>query len=506
MRLHLTVAALIFNLVAVTEIAHADTPAPAITLAPTAVAQYHETHAETPVWADDSAYDALIAALEGLDAHGLNPAHYHLDELKARRADTTARDRLASDAWFSAAAHMLYGKLDPVTVEPNWTAARRDADLAATLSDTLANGTIEASLENLAPRQPGYAALVDEYKRVRALGEAPLTAIPAGDLLKPGMATPRVKTLQARLTELDLLTADHTTGTMDDATVEAIKTFQTSAGLDDDGAVGPATLAALNRGPAAQIDQVRVNLERWRWLPDDLGRRHLRANIAGFNVTAWKDGVAERTHLTIVGKPFRKTPVFSDEVDYIVFNPWWETPQSLARADKLPAFRRDPSAVNRLGFQVLDKSGALVDPSTINWNEVSASNFPYRLRQAPGDQNALGQVKIMFPNRHNVYLHDTPTRGLFAQRQRAFSSGCLRTQDPITLSEWLLNETPEWTREKIDATLTLGRETRANLSEKVPVHILYFTAVSEPGGHINYLDDIYQRDAAVLAGLRATPG
>ncbi len=156
----------------------------------------------------------------------------------------------------------------------------------------------------------------------------------------------------------------------------AVKTFQTGAGLDDDGVVGVASLTALNRGPQSQLDQVRVNLERWRWLPAELGRRHLRANIADFNVTAWENRTLQRTHLTIVGKQYRKTPVFSDEVEYAVFNPWWETPNSLARADKLPALQRDPAAVQRLGFQVLDRAGAPVAASTTHWNEVNAANCP----------------------------------------------------------------------------------------------------------------------------------
>lgn len=248
-----------------------------------------------------------------------------------------------------------------------------------------------------------------------------------------------------------------------------------------------------------------INLERWRWLPADLGRRHLRANIAGFDVTAYENGQPVRTHLTIVGRNYRRTPVFSDEIEYIVFNPWWETPPSLARADKLPAFQRDPATVQRLGFQILDRQGAVVDPAGINWNDYSSTNFPFRIRQAPGPENALGQVKIMFPNVHNVYLHDTPTRGLFSQRQRAFSSGCLRTQNPIDLSRWLLEETPEWTSERVDAAVASGRETRATLSARVPVHILYFTAVSDGEGGVRYLDDIYNRDDRVFDGLMVVP-
>ena len=473
--------------------------------AKTATQGYYAARPEARIWQDKVAFAALMSALDGLEAHGLNPDYYHRSALANPDLSVEAREWLATDAWFTAAAHMIYGKLDAVTLEPDWTAAKRKVDLPAMLDAARSDGTIAGSLNALAPQQKGYKALVAERARLKTVAEVEIVKVDAGEVLKPGMSSARVKTLQARLMQLSVLAAGEVTGVMDAATVEAVKVFQTRAGLDDDGVVGAGTLGALNRGVQGQIEQVEVNLERWRWLPDELGRRHLRANIADFNVMAYKDGVAERTHLTIVGKTFRKTPVFSDEVEYIVLNPWWETPPSLARADKLPTFKRDPGAVERLGFQVLDKSGTVVNASTIDWNAIPAGTMPYRIRQAPGEQNALGQVKIIFPNKHNVYFHDTPTRGLFAQRQRAFSSGCLRTQNPIDLSEWLLNETPNWGRDKIDAALATKKETRVNLASKVPVHILYSTVVSEEDGGVRYLDDIYQRDAAVLAGLRAPP-
>jgi murein L,D-transpeptidase YcbB/YkuD len=473
--------------------------------AKTATQAYYAARPEARIWQDKIAFAALMSALEGLEAHGLDPDFYHRSALADPDLSLEAREWLATDAWFTAAAHMVYGKLDAVTLEPDWTAAKRQADLPAMLDKVRTDGTIAGSFDALAPQQKGYKALLSERARLMTVAEVEIVQIAAGELLRAGMSSARVKTLQTRLMQLGVLAAGEVSGVMDAATVEAVKVFQTRAGLNDDGVVGAGTLGALNRGVQGQIEQVDVNLERWRWLPDELGRRHLRANIADFNVTAYKDGVAERTHLTIVGKTFRKTPVFSDEVDYIVLNPWWETPPSLARADKLPLFKRDPAAVQRLGFQVLDRSGTVVNASTIDWNAVPAGTMPYRIRQAPGDQNALGQVKIIFPNKHNVYFHDTPTRGLFAQRQRAFSSGCLRTQDPIDLSEWLLNETPNWGRDKIDAALVTKKETRVNLASKVPVHILYSTVVSEEGGGVRYLDDIYQRDAAVLTGLRAPP-
>lgn len=472
-------------------------------LAPQATAEFLDAHDPGSVWRDAEDIAGLQAAISGLEAHGLNPLHYLTRDLLDPDLSPRLRDQLATSAWFSAAAHMLYGKLDPETVEPDWTAANRQADLAAMLKAALATNSVATSLEALAPRQPGYAVLRAEYEALKTRQTEPQAIVSDGPVLKPGMSGVRVHQVEARLRQLGFEPGE--SGVMDENTLAAVKFFQASVDLDDDGIIGAATLTALNRGDAQKLEQIRVNLERWRWLPDDLGRVHLRANIAGFDVTAYKDGVAERTHLTIVGKTYRKTPVFSDEIEYIVFNPWWETPPSLARQDKLPMFQRDPGAVQRLGFQVLDRNGAVVDASTIDWKAVPAGTMPYRLRQAPGDLNALGQVKIMFPNKHNVYLHDTPTRGLFAQRQRAFSSGCMRTQNPIDLSEWLLSDTPNWDRAKIEAALASKKETRANLAGKIPVHVLYLTAVSETDGGVRYLDDIYGRDAAVLTGLRAPP-
>ncbi len=440
-------------------------------------------------------FEDLLTALRSLDAHGLNPAHYRLAELEDMTQPSRQREQVARQSWMLAASHMLSGKLNPLSVEPDWTAKRRSADIAAQLDLALATGTIAESLDALAPKQSGYAALKSAYTKARMEMTA-WTKISAGPTMKLGQSDARIRDLQTRL---DILAS----GIFDDATEAAVQRFQREQGLDDDGIVGAATLVALNRGGAEQLDALRVNLERWRWLPDDLGRRHVRVNIAGFSVTTWQDAQPVRTYLGIVGQRYRKTPVFSDEIEYAVLNPWWETPRSLTVRDKIPAFRRDPSSVKRLGFQILDGSGRVVDPDTIDWNTATAANFPYRIRQAPGELNALGEVKIIFPNKHNVYLHDTPTRGLFAKQQRAFSSGCIRTQDPIDLTKWLLAETPEWPVERVDSVLASKKEARANLAVKVPVHILYFTVVAEEGV-VRYLDDIYERDAAVLAGLRAT--
>ena len=468
--------------------AHATPPGPVSPLAPKAMLAY--TGGSDVVPGPAIPREALLTALRGTADHGLDPRDYHLDFLQTNGTEGEAA-LYAVDAWMSAASHIAFGKLKPTSVEPDWTAQGRQADLVAHLRDALENGTLATSLDRLAPQHASYQELKRELAARRDRVANAAAPVPTGPALKSGMTGARVALLQGRLGVAQ-------TGVFDGDTDAAVRAFQLAQGLDDDGIVGAATLRVLNRDGRAEVDQIRANMERWRWLPDDLGPKHVRVNIADFSVQAWQDGKVHRVHNGIVGKPFRKTPVFSDTIEYAVLNPWWETPASLARRDKLPQFKRDPGAVSRLGFQVL-KDGQVVDASTIDWNTIPAGTMPYRIRQKPGAVNALGQIKIMFPNKHNVYLHDTPDRGLFAQRQRAFSSGCIRTQDPLDLFAWLMDGT-DWTRERIQQTVDSGRETRVDLARKVPVHVLYMTAVVDSAG-VRLVDDIYERDAAVLAGL-----
>lgn len=257
---------------------------------------------------------------------------------------------------------------------------------------------------------------------------------------------------------------------------------------------------------AALVNATMVNLERWRWLPRDLGQRYVMANIASFQVEARHLDIVQEIHTAIFGKVTRETPVFSDSIDFIVFNPWWEVPNSIARHDKLAQFKEDPGLVKRLGYQVLDTSGHDVDPSRVDWSSLSAASFPYRLRQAPGPLNALGQVKIMFPNTYNVYLHDTPDKYLYEADKRSFSSGCIRVDDPFGLVEWLLESTPGWKRGQIDAAVASGSEMRVDLVAPVPVHIVYFTVAGDSCDGVQYLNDVYGRDGAVLEALHAPLG
>ncbi|WP_375282880.1 L,D-transpeptidase family protein [Marinicauda pacifica] len=473
---------------------------------------FYDGRADALAWtgpANAHLMDDLLRAVRGAASHGLNPAHYHLAVLEATDAAHPNReaDALATDAYLTLADHLWSGRLDPVTIEPDWTALRRGGDLAIHLQAALASSAVFESLEALAPPQADYQALRDalaRYREVAAAGGWPATDL--GPALHPDERGPRVAQLRARLAATGDIEAQSADPELFDAALaDGVRSFQTRAGLDADGIVGARTLHQLNATPGERIAQIRANLERWRWLPEEMGRRHIRVNIADFSLEARADGVVEREHDVIVGQLYRKTPVFSGNMTYFILNPWWETPVSLAVRDKLPVFRENPDEVGRLGFQVIDRDGVLVDPATIDWPNVPAANFPYRLRQAPGPLNALGQVKFMFPNPHNVYLHDTPTRGLFARSRRDFSSGCVRVQNWQDLAEWVAADTPDWTPERIDAAIAGGRETRVTLAGRVLVHILYWTALPDAETGVRFVDDIYGRDPALLAALDASP-
>lgn len=251
----------------------------------------------------------------------------------------------------------------------------------------------------------------------------------------------------------------------------------------------------------AQIASLRASLERLRWLPRESAEREVFANIPGSDVIAFSSGVEMSRRAAIIGQMDHQTPEFSDSIEYIVFNPWWDVPDSIARRDKLSQFRRDPGSIKRLGYQIFDRSGKKVNAASIDWTTVSASAFPYRIRQAPGPANALGQVKLIFPNPYNVYLHDTPDRRLFAEAQRTFSSGCIRVENPVGLALWVLEDTPGWDMARIDAALASGAETRATLDAPMPVHIVYLTAFPAADGRIVYAPDVYGRDAPLLKAL-----
>ncbi len=499
-------------------------------LAARTVAHFYEKRGYAPAWTTPreplSVADSLVAAIRSCRLEGLRPSDYHLDAIRTALCDLreagTAGDSLdpgavvdlellMTDAFLLIASHYLSGRLDSESIDPEWFAARRGADFTAVLEGALDQGTVRASLGSLLPPDADYARLreaLERYREIAAAGGWP--SVPPGEALKLEAEGERVAVLRERLvTTGDLNDGYGPNSTVFDSGVDlAVRAFQRRHGLEVDGVVGAATLSALNVSAEGRVRQLVVNLERWRWLPQETGDTHIIVNIADFSlrsVTPDREPLAMRI---IVGRDYRRTPVFSGAITYLVLNPRWEVPHSIAVNDILSQVRKDPGYFERMGMRVFVGWGGderEVDPATVDWSSVYPGQFAYRFQQRPGPQNALGRVKFMFPNRFNVYLHDTPSRGLFAKAERAFSSGCIRVEEPLDLAERLLAPNPHWTREAIQSALEEGVEKTVWLPSLVRVHILYWTAWVGEDGVVQFRRDIYGRDAAVAEALTEPP-
>jgi murein L,D-transpeptidase YcbB/YkuD len=465
--------------------------------------------------------DTLLAVLGDASAEGLQSSDYHMERLQTARAELRAAsapdparlaemDLLLTDAFMLYGSHLLRGHVDPETLNPNWSIERRAADFAAVLEEALDRGTIRSTLKGLAPPQSEYARLrasLATYRRVQRAGG--WSTMPAGSTLRPGDVGPAVERLRQRLQASGDLAAD-TTADAEEAfgpvLEQAVKQFQTRHGLESDGIVGAATRDALNVPVEMRIQQLRLNMERWRWLPQNLGARYIVVNIAGFELRVMEQGQEVMQMRVVTGQPYRQTPVFSDEISYLVLNPYWHVPHSIAVKDKLPLIKQNPNYLAQQNMTLFRGWGAdakVVNPATVDWSTVTASNFPYRLRQDPGRQNALGRVKFMFPNKYNVYLHDTPSRSLFARAARSFSSGCIRLERPMDLTRYLLADQPEWTEARIQQVLSTNVERSVTLKQTMPVHLQYWTAWADPDGTIHFRSDIYARDAPLARAMHA---
>jgi murein L,D-transpeptidase YcbB/YkuD len=288
-----------------------------------------------------------------------------------------------------------------------------------------------------------------------------------------------------------------------DADLEAaVMRFQERHGLTADGAVGPATRTAMNVPVEDRIDQIRVNLERARWVLHEIKGELVVVDVAGFDVSYFRDDEPIWTSKVIVGRPYRETPIFKSLITYVVFNPTWTIPPTILVKDKLPVIKRDPGYLKRNNIRVIDARGREVDPYSVNWSQYGAGRIPpYQLRQDPGEDNALGLVKIMFPNPHMVYLHDTPAKSLFDKDERTFSSGCIRVQKAFELAELVLRDPQRWNQQAMAEVVATKKMQTVNLAKPVPVLILYWTAQPRPDGQVIFRNDVYGRDPATLAAL-----
>jgi L,D-transpeptidase YcbB len=480
-----------------------------------------------PAWIDDSLAlsDAVsfVAALRLVTDDGLDPANYHLaaiesliTEVQASRGKKRKKvgpdtlvdlEMLLTDAFFLCGSHLVHGQVNPETVQSEWSVKGRIEDLAAALEKGLAGKNIAAALDSFRPQNAVYKGLKKAYRDLRAVAEAGgWPGFPPGPKLEKGDRDVRVEGLRSALEARgDLAPSEGGDRTAFDEGLEtAVKAFQRRCGLEPDGVVGAATAAALNVPAAERVAQIRANLERWRWITQDLGERYILINVADFRVSVVEGGREILSMPAIVGRDYRRTPEFSGKLSYVEINPSWTVPPKLAREDILPKIRKDPGYLAEKGIRVFRDWSAdapEIDPDDIDWSSVKGETMSFKFRQDPGPENALGRIKFMFPNKFDVYLHDTPERGLFSRAARDFSSGCIRVERPVDLAEYVLRDDPEWSREKILEAIDDGKTRVIVLRNSIGVHLLYWTAWRAEDGRVEFREDIYKRDAALYAAL-----
>ena len=468
-----------------------------------------------PVWTDDRAIVDLERAIADVRRDGLDPEHYHFSVLTGRtRAagspSAAELDLLRTDALVRLSRDLRFGRVEPDGPSDGAMATWMfGGDGGAQhFLDVVGSGRIRDAVDSLRPRHFVYQGLVGALTDLRYIqGAGGWPRLPAGPTMGLGRFDDRVPELRRRLglPEDPSIPGEEPSLRFDERLEAAVRTFQHRHGLNEDGLVGEITRAALNVPVERRIDQVRVNLERARWMADALPDTFVVVNVAGAKVYLLQgDSVAFETR-GIVGTEFTQTPVFAATMTYIDLNPTWTVPSGIV-GEVLDRVRTDPDYLTKQDMRVLDGSGAPVDPAGIDFSSYTASSFPYVFRQDPGPLNALGRIKLMFPNAYSVYLHDTPTRGLFAEEERLFSHGCIRVQDPLSLAERVIGDTEAWNVETLEAAIASGETRTIDLATPVPVLVLYWTASADLHGDLHFYGDPYGRDEAVLTGLDTDPG
>lgn len=478
--------------------------------------RFYEERDFQSAWSNFESFKDALLAIEESYLDGLLPTDYHADalvEIADRIMSLSAQkeidykwvaefDILLTDAIFLYAFHLFDGKTDPYKLDLNWNFGYNDLPAEAPEGLALAIGerSLSQTLNGLRPNFQEYKSLMDELAFYRTIAEnGGWGTIAEGGKIDPGASDPRIPLIRKRLLVTnDLSNPANLESTTYDAELEKdIRSFQDRHGLDVDGIIGKGSFTALNIPVEKKIAMLRVNMERARWVMHNVPDEFLVVNIARYKAYLIKnDQVIHETNV-MVGKTYHKTPVFRAKLQYIEFNPTWTVPVSITRNEMIPKIKKDHDYLQKKNMVLLNTSGNIVNQSTIDFSAISANNFPYTIRQEPGPWNALGIVKFIFPNKHSVYLHDTPSKSLFSRANRSFSHGCIRTQHPLDLAEVLLKGT-EWDKAKIDKLVDSKETKRVFIKPQLDVFLLYWTTGIIDTEEVFYLPDVYDRDQHIL--------
>ena len=483
-----------------------------------ALKAFYQQRDYEPIWSYrqnlNSHGKLLLYHLRQTGREGLQKQDYHWAVLEAcleqkflQACQQGDVELLLSDAFVRYALDVRFGRFQPRDIDPEWyISAPRDWNPLDDLQLALDNKQLLKLIASLPPDR-------QEYRDLRALLQHYLnlsktvvwTQVPAGKLLKVGKHDAQIPALRQRLQQSGDLISDklNLSDWFDPELEQAVAHFQVRHGLEPDGIVGNKTRALLNVSLAQRIAQIRLNMERWRWLPKQLPARHIRVNIAGFYLQAYENHQLQHRINVIIGRLDRSTPIFQKKMTHVVFNPYWVVPHSIAVKDILPKLQKDPSYFYKQKMQLLYKNTP-IDTGYINWQHYNRSNFPYQFRQLPGKHNALGQIKFMFPNRFNIYLHDTHHPELFSKAQRTFSSGCVRVEKPKTLAEYVLaKQQVPWSQAEIQLAMDSENSRQIDLDSPIPVYILYWTVWVNEQGLAQFRNDIYGHDQLLVNAFQA---
>ena len=483
--------------------------------------QFYHRRDYAPAWTRGTAplphVTELITALNSASDEGLDPQLYNVSLLEERRqaaskgflskkgfdpAEVGGLEAWLTYLYMKYASDLADGLSDLAQADKTWQIRPEKFDAAKQLEAAMAENNVGSSLLDLRPENPQYLALrhmLGDYRAQAAKGGWP--RVPAHVRLKPGQKGDAVATIARRLAaSKDFpgpLPAAGSAGSYDRPLQEAVKRFQRRHGLHDDAVVTPEVVAAMNVSADHRVRQIEMNLERWRWLPRKLGDRFILVNIPEYRLEVWDAGKVPVTMRVVVGKQDTQTPIFNDEMTYVVFSPYWNVPPDIAQGETLPEVLKDPGFLDRTNMEVLDAAGKVIDPLSIDLSDPAK----YRFRQRPGADNSLGLVKFMFPNQFNVYLHDTPADSLFARASRSLSHGCVRLENPMALAEYVLRDQQGWTRERIEEAMHGQEERTVKLKRPLPVYLGYWTARVSADGVMQFRKDVYGIDGRLSALL-----